>query len=436
MIFLLGQFGSTYMSKKHLEFDDGKARKFWKISLAGSTHTVNYGRIGSEGRSLTKEFDSTSKARDSFDKLVKQKLDKGYVEVGRSAKSSKKKSSKATNKKSSKKTVSKPKSSKASRSKTKKVSTKKRSSKEPFFKPLRASQKKRYEPLSPDVVKHWEKEYGIKYPSALIKLLKTQNGGEVTWPDFKFGRTTYELLELSAIRKSSSFEPLTVGYPDHLELMKGKLADPQLIVPLFGDGHTFIALEYRENGPKKEPSVIYLDIEGRPSLKKIAGSFKEFLDCQTRPARLPKVRVDLMDPESQIGHVERRKTLVDKITNKPFQLEDRNWLFLFEDRVECFSYAASYRRVSKEKFSNEPHFERWKRYWVKLEHIAEMKIVPWVGTKVLQVSSPMKVRWDFSEREKGKGWKNKSDGPILYFYFHGTPKNMKECIAKINAAKK
>ena len=55
--------------------------KFWSIDLLDSTHTVHYGLAGKNGRKQTREFDSIDDAKSSLDKLVQQKLKKGYVEL-------------------------------------------------------------------------------------------------------------------------------------------------------------------------------------------------------------------------------------------------------------------------------------------------------------------------------------------------------------------
>jgi predicted DNA-binding WGR domain protein len=62
----------------HLRYQDEKSSKFWEIEVEGSSHTVRYGKIGTDGQTKTKEFGSPDEAQASADKLVKQKLKKGY----------------------------------------------------------------------------------------------------------------------------------------------------------------------------------------------------------------------------------------------------------------------------------------------------------------------------------------------------------------------
>src|SRR6185503_896004 len=71
---------SPPMTTRRFEFSEGTSNKFWTITLQGASHTVNYGRIGSAGQTSTAQFGSEAEARKSCDKLVAEKLKKGYVE--------------------------------------------------------------------------------------------------------------------------------------------------------------------------------------------------------------------------------------------------------------------------------------------------------------------------------------------------------------------
>lgn len=74
--------------KRELIYMDAKSSKFWNIQLEGSSHTVTYGRIGSTGQTSSKSFAGEEAARKDFDKLVKEKLGKGYVDAAASQTSS------------------------------------------------------------------------------------------------------------------------------------------------------------------------------------------------------------------------------------------------------------------------------------------------------------------------------------------------------------
>jgi predicted DNA-binding WGR domain protein len=67
--------------KRELVYMDAKSSKFWNIQLAGNSHTVTFGRIGTNGQSSSKSFPSEDAARKDAEKLVKEKLGKGYVDA-------------------------------------------------------------------------------------------------------------------------------------------------------------------------------------------------------------------------------------------------------------------------------------------------------------------------------------------------------------------
>lgn len=62
-------------------FTDAKSNKFWNIDLQGARFTVTFGKVGSTGQTQTKDFPDEEKARKAHDKLVAEKLSKGYVET-------------------------------------------------------------------------------------------------------------------------------------------------------------------------------------------------------------------------------------------------------------------------------------------------------------------------------------------------------------------
>ncbi len=62
-------------------FSDGKSNKFWNIDLQGSSFTVTFGKVGTKGQTQKKDFADAAKAKQAHDKLVAEKLGKGYVET-------------------------------------------------------------------------------------------------------------------------------------------------------------------------------------------------------------------------------------------------------------------------------------------------------------------------------------------------------------------
>lgn len=66
----------------HLEFEEGTSSKFWRARVEGKTLYVNYGKIGSAGQTQVKDFPDNGKAQTEYDKLVREKRKKGYVDAG------------------------------------------------------------------------------------------------------------------------------------------------------------------------------------------------------------------------------------------------------------------------------------------------------------------------------------------------------------------
>jgi len=65
---------------RKFEFVEGGSSKFWEIAVDGPRTTVRFGRIGTAGQSLTKEFGSPPDASRDAERLIREKLAKGYKE--------------------------------------------------------------------------------------------------------------------------------------------------------------------------------------------------------------------------------------------------------------------------------------------------------------------------------------------------------------------
>lgn len=64
----------------YLEFAEGTSSKFWRARVEGKTLYVNYGKIGSNGQTQVKELGDAGAATAEYDKLVRDKRKKGYVD--------------------------------------------------------------------------------------------------------------------------------------------------------------------------------------------------------------------------------------------------------------------------------------------------------------------------------------------------------------------
>jgi uncharacterized protein (TIGR02996 family) len=63
------------------QYSDATSHKFWNIEVSGSSFTVTYGKVGAAGQTQTKTFANGDKAQAEADKLIREKLKKGYVET-------------------------------------------------------------------------------------------------------------------------------------------------------------------------------------------------------------------------------------------------------------------------------------------------------------------------------------------------------------------
>ena len=69
------------MSVRRFELVDGSSNKFWEVTVEGSAVVTRYGKIGASGQMTTKDEGSPDKAQKLYEKLVREKTGKGYVEV-------------------------------------------------------------------------------------------------------------------------------------------------------------------------------------------------------------------------------------------------------------------------------------------------------------------------------------------------------------------
>ena len=68
----------TNNNSAYFEYKSGNSRKFWRIVKNGNKITTHYGKFGSLGQMTTKDYGS--KVDLEYDKLIKSKKKKGYIE--------------------------------------------------------------------------------------------------------------------------------------------------------------------------------------------------------------------------------------------------------------------------------------------------------------------------------------------------------------------
>lgn len=67
---------------ERFEYKEGTSNKFWEIFRNGTKeYTTRWGRIGTEGQSTTKTWSDESENTKEYNKIIKEKKDKGYTGV-------------------------------------------------------------------------------------------------------------------------------------------------------------------------------------------------------------------------------------------------------------------------------------------------------------------------------------------------------------------
>ncbi|MFD7379878.1 SMI1/KNR4 family protein [Streptomyces mirabilis] len=143
-------------------------------------------------------------------------------------------------------------------------------------------------PLTDAAVQEAEAQLGIRLPSALLEILRIQNGGQVAsqWNAFptkvptSWSKDHVPLEEMMGIgRRENQLSLLDTPYLiEEWEL-------PSPLALLSGDGHCWIALDYRSCGRQGEPSVTWFDTDENTELT-LAADFKAFVEQLNRAENL------------------------------------------------------------------------------------------------------------------------------------------------------
>lgn len=131
--------------------------------------------------------------------------------------------------------------------------------------------------LTEDAIQRAEQILGVKLPESYLQVLKVQNGGSVRYNTHPSPVPTLEAVDhvpfdhIKGIGEAKGI----VESPYFIE----EWELPNHLVLLCGDGHWWVALDYRVCGPQGEPSVVYVGVETDPIEDvQLAPSFAVFLD--------------------------------------------------------------------------------------------------------------------------------------------------------------
>lgn len=127
-------------------------------------------------------------------------------------------------------------------------------------------------PVTNEAVVKAEEKLKVKLPEGYISILKEQNGGYIIYDSYP---TTFpnswaeDHINVDYIRGIGGEESILES-----EYLIEEWGLPKKIVLISGDGHTWLAFDYRKTSVN--PPVIFIDVEAE-QIVKIAESFKEFL---------------------------------------------------------------------------------------------------------------------------------------------------------------
>ena len=154
-------------------------------------------------------------------------------------------------------------------------------------------------PLTEAMVTTAERLLGVRLPDAYLQLLRERNGGYIeplgcpTRRPTSWAADHVSLTSLFGIPVAKGDEIADPDTPGQGLLVTPYMIRewglPENIVLLDGDGHTWIALDYRRSGPAGPPSVCWLDVEAGDELE-LAETFDDFLNILR-----PEAEFDLED---------------------------------------------------------------------------------------------------------------------------------------------
>ncbi|ACK95608.1 SMI1/KNR4 family protein [Bacillus thuringiensis] len=134
-------------------------------------------------------------------------------------------------------------------------------------------------PINDELIKKAEEVLNVKLPESYINLLKEQNGGTLrldTHPTSKPNSWADDHVNVSGLYGISFDENESSILESRYLIREWEM--PDNIVLLSGDGHTWIALDYRNVA--ENPPVIFIDNEFEEIIE-LAPNFESFLQNLT-----------------------------------------------------------------------------------------------------------------------------------------------------------
>lgn len=130
-----------------------------------------------------------------------------------------------------------------------------------------------FKPITTEMVEKAEEELKVKLPESYISLLKEQNGGYISYDSFPTNFSTSwadDHINIDYIRGIGGEESILES-----EYLIEEWGLPKKVVLISGDGHTWIAFDYRNTD--ENPPIILIDHDGE-EITELAPDFESFLN--------------------------------------------------------------------------------------------------------------------------------------------------------------
>ena len=133
-----------------------------------------------------------------------------------------------------------------------------------------------FPPVDDRLIAWAESRLGRRLPASYLDLLRRQNGGYLARSVFPTDVKNHSADGYVPVDYLAGISPDEGAYNSILctDYMEREWGLPPGLVLLCGDGHTWIALDYRDGRP--EPGVSFIDVEMEQEIR-LADSFAEFL---------------------------------------------------------------------------------------------------------------------------------------------------------------
>lgn len=182
------------------------------------------------------------------------------------------------------------------------------------------------DPIKNEAIVLVEEKLGVELPALYKKLIRKQNGGYIKRTVFPIDFSTSSVENYIEVDRIMGIGE--AGILDSPYLIKEWELRNDLVL-LNGEGHTWVAMDYR--GKTKDPSIIYIDVEEEVEIQ-LASSFSEFIeglqeeDINTEDSDLGEDDITKEQAESVFKMSDDEGDILRTITNYHIAENEIDWM--------------------------------------------------------------------------------------------------------------